>query len=127
MDELLGNAEPAGGVKARPGHDHPMAVSRGRDLSEWIPGEGGPLNLPQGSPHSAALGHSAALDDSRNDERFGVESQRRGPSAPLDVLLMREGELMSKLHDLLHSPMGQGIARIVDDLHGMISRHRNPS
>ena len=32
---------------------------------------------------------------------------------------------MSKLHDLLHSPMGAGVARIVDDLHGMIGKGRN--
>jgi hypothetical protein len=38
---------------------------------------------------------------------------------------MREGELMSKLHDLLHSPVGAGVARILDDLHGLIPRARH--
>jgi hypothetical protein len=42
-------------------------------------------------------------------------------------MLMREGELMSKLHDLLHSSMGSGVARIVDDLHAMLGRPRNSS
>ena len=40
---------------------------------------------------------------------------------------MREGELMSKLHDLLHSPLGMGIARIIEELHTMIPRNRNLS
>lgn len=40
-------------------------------------------------------------------------------------VLMREGELMSKLHDLLHSPVGAGVARILDDLHGLIPRARH--
>ena len=39
---------------------------------------------------------------------------------------MREGELMSKLHDLLHSPLGTGIARIVDELHAVVTRNRTP-
>jgi hypothetical protein len=38
---------------------------------------------------------------------------------------MREGELMSKLHDLLHSPLGPGIARIIEELHLMIPKSRN--
>ena len=62
------------------------------------------------------------MEEARGDERFGVEIPRRGHLASFDSLLMREGELMSKLHDLLHSPMGPGIARIVDDLHVMIGK-----
>ena len=124
MDELLGNAEPAAQFKSRPGHDHPPAP-HGRDFSDWIPGEGGPLTLPSGAPAQSGLSHMETPEDSKNEERFGSEPPRRSHSAGLDSLVMREGELMSKLHDLLHSPMGAGIARIVDDLHGMIARPRN--
>jgi transcriptional regulator with XRE-family HTH domain len=127
MDELLGNSDPSAATKSRPAHEHPVPASRGRELSDWIPGEGGPLTLPSSGPHSGTLGHVAAMEDPRTEERFGVEHQRRSQAVALDGLLMREGELMSKLHDLLHSPMGQGIARIVDDLHVMIARHRNSS
>ena len=34
----------------------------------------------------------------------------------------REGELMSKLHDLLHSPFGDCITSIVDDLHHVLTQ-----
>ncbi len=125
MDELLGNLDPTAPAKARPAHDHAFAGARGRELSDWIPGEGGPLTLPPACSHQGVPGHSTTVEDSRNEERHGVEPQRRGGPASLDNLLMREGELMSKLHDLLHSPMGSGIARIVDDLHVMISKQRN--
>ncbi len=49
------------------------------------------------------------------------------PRSVFDGLLMREGELMSKLHDLLHSPMGSGIARIIDELHQMGPKSKNLS
>ena len=35
-----------------------------------------------------------------------------------ESIYVREGELMSKLHDLLHSPIGDGVARILEELHG---------
>jgi transcriptional regulator with XRE-family HTH domain len=127
MDELLGNSESSTSVKARSSLDHTLSPPRGREISDWIPGEGGPLTLPSNAANSPVLGHVGVLDDSRNEERFASEPQRRSPSAGFDSLLMREGELMSRLHDLLHSPMGPGIARIVDDLHLMIAKHRNPS
>ena len=34
---------------------------------------------------------------------------------------------MSKLHDLLHSSMGSGIARIIDELHQMGAKSKNLS
>jgi hypothetical protein len=34
---------------------------------------------------------------------------------------------MSKLHDLLHSPLGDGVTRIVDELHDMLPRTRASS
>jgi hypothetical protein len=44
-----------------------------------------------------------------------------------DSLLLREGELMSKLHEILRSPLGAGAARIVDELHQMVAKNRNLS
>ena len=32
---------------------------------------------------------------------------------------------MSKLHDLLHSPIGNGVVRILEELHGMLPRSRS--
>jgi len=96
-------------------------------MGEWMPSEGGPLALPAGSS-SSSLSHYAALEQDRAEEaRFGVEPPRRAVTSVYETLLMREGELMSKLHDLLHSPLGMGIARIIDELHTMIPRNRNLS
>jgi transcriptional regulator with XRE-family HTH domain len=125
MDELLGNAEPSAPSATRTARDPQLVTSLGRDLSDWMPSEGGPLTLPASSTHSGSQPHVGALEEAKADERFGVESHRRNPSAGFDSLLMREGELMSKLHDILHSPMGAGIARIVDDLHALVAKHRH--
>ena len=32
---------------------------------------------------------------------------------------------MSKLHDLLHSPIGNGVVRILEELHVMLPRSRS--
>ena len=42
-----------------------------------------------------------------------------------EAIYLREGELMSKLHDLLHSPIGDGVVRILEELHGMLPRARS--
>src|SRR5689334_17705923 len=108
MDELLGNPEPLG---SRPGKESSNAGSRLRDFDEWLPSEGGPLSVPPGSSHVGNHQHVLALDEPRLEEtRFGCETLRRGGATGPDNLLMREGELMSKLHDLLHSSLGAGIA-----------------
>jgi hypothetical protein len=44
-----------------------------------------------------------------------------------DSLLLREGELMSKLHEILRSPLGTGAARIIDELHLIVAKSRNLS
>jgi hypothetical protein len=41
-----------------------------------------------------------------------------------DSLYVRERDLMTKLHDLLRSPLGNGVACIVDELHTLIPRSR---
>jgi transcriptional regulator with XRE-family HTH domain len=126
MDDLLGNTEPASGPAIRPAADHSSLPARKREISDWIPSEGGPLSLPSAN-QLGSHSHFAGIEQDRpEDARFAVESQRR--AAPTyETLLMREGELMSKLHDLLHSPLGTGIARILDELHTMIPKNRNLS
>ena len=96
------------------------------DFNDWIPSEGGALSIPASNTHVGNHHHLVSLEEPRlEDTRFGVEAQRRGVTASFENLLMREGELMSKLHDLLHSPLGSGIARIVDELHLVVTRSRN--
>ena len=38
-----------------------------------------------------------------------------------ESIFVREGELMSKLHDLLHSPIGDGVARVIEELHTLLA------
>ena len=57
--------------------------------------------------------------------RFKMESSTPVKTNGHDSIFVREGELMSKLHDLLHSPMGDGVARILEELHALIPRSRS--
>lgn len=120
MDDLLGHVDAAPHAQKNGTGDHALAGSRVRDFGSWMPEEGGPLNFAATHSHAAGLPHFPALGENRNDEpRLGIEPQRRTANG-FDTLLVREGELISKLHDLLHSPLGAGIARILDELHQLI-------
>lgn len=114
MDDLLGDDEPE---PVRTAPEGGRSGSPARDLRDWLPAEGGPLTLPP----TSMRGFRGVGDDS--DVR-APESVRTSVSNA-ESILMREGELMSKLHDLLHSPVGAGVARILDDLHGLIPRGRH--
>jgi transcriptional regulator with XRE-family HTH domain len=127
MDDLLGHIEAAPHAHNNGNGDQALASSRLRDLGSWMPEEGGPLTFAASHSHTAAYPHFPALGENRNDEpRLGVEAQRR-PTNGFDTLLVREGELMTKLRDLLHSPLGMGIARIVDELHQVIVKAKGLS
>jgi transcriptional regulator with XRE-family HTH domain len=116
MEDLLGfdeQIEPAVAHAEQPG------LRRPRGLFEWAPAEGGPLSIPNGSgvrPISIAT---------VEESRFAVESEIPAKSNGHEAIYLREGELMSKLHDLLHSPIGTGVVRILEDLHGMLPRARS--
>src|SRR4051794_9417774 len=117
MDDLLGHADKPPQPAARSSHDHMTVAMRGREIADWIPAEGAPLTLPPSGTQFKPRAQFAHMDDERGDDvRFSSDRERRTPALVFDGLLMREGELMSKLHDLLHSPMGSGIARIIDEL-----------
>jgi transcriptional regulator with XRE-family HTH domain len=128
MDDLLGHADPTPHSAGRSSHDHMAVVTRGREMSDWIPAEGAPLTLPTTGSHTKPRAQFSHMDDDRGDDaRFAGDRDRRTPAMVFDGLLMREGELMSKLHDLLHSSMGSGIARIIDELHQMAPKSKNLS
>lgn len=120
MDELLADEDE--GTTVRAGAEPNRATSQGRDLRDWLPAEGGPLTLPT----TAALRGIRGLGEDREPVR-SMDPVGRTPVAIHEGVLMREGELMSKLHDLLHSPVGAGVARILDELHGLIPRQRHSS
>jgi transcriptional regulator with XRE-family HTH domain len=111
------------------GHDHvaePMLTAgdfspshRLRPLQDWIPAEGGPLAIPGSSTFK---GHSEADE---GESRFAVHTAMHPRTNSHDALYLREGELMSKLHDLVHSQVGDGVARLIEQLHTLLSRARS--
>ena len=129
MDDLLGQPAVPAHQATHAVSNHPTApAARGRDLADWIPAEGGPLTFSASNSHAGMHTHYATLSEARTEEpRFSVEPQRKNASLSFDSLLVREGELMSKLHEILRSPMGTGAVRIVDELYQMVARSRNLS
>ena len=121
MEELLADEDE--GTTVRTGAEPNRAASQGRDLRDWMPAEGGPLTLPS----TSTLRGTRGLSEDRSEPARSIEPVGRAPVALHEGVLMREGELMSKLHDLLHSPVGAGVARILDELHGLIPRQRHSS
>ena len=113
MEDLLGTTEHAdpGGLSDR---------SDRKNRLKWISGEGGPLALPAEPAHPSSTIAAKGVDE----QRFAVNRNGRGPGPQADSIFLREGELMSKLHDLLHSSMGEGVARILDELHVVLPRTR---
>ena len=127
MDDLLGHAEAAPHSQRNGNGDRAAAASRIRDFTSWMPEEGRPLSFAANHSHATAHAHFSGLSENRNDEpRLGADPQRR-PVNGFDMLLVREGELMSKLHELLYSPLGVGIARILDDLYQLTAKAKSLS
>ena len=117
MEDLLGHED--GGVESPPMSDSLGNSHRSRGLYDWVASDGGPLSLP---PVSTLKTMSANGPD---DKRFKMESSTPVKTNGHDSIFVREGELMSKLHDLLHSPMGDGVARILEEMHALIPRSRS--
>jgi transcriptional regulator with XRE-family HTH domain len=92
---------------------------RTQDQYDAAPSEGDTMSLPSRSGVSAV---SIATDE---ESRFGVEAELSTTNAGRESIFVKEGELLSKLHDLLHSPIGHGVARILEDLHGFLPRSRS--
>jgi len=117
MEDLLGHEEQpepelASAERAANGR-------RPRGVYDWVPSEGGPLTLP-------AMTNFKSMSGLGNDEsRFVVEPPTQTKTNGHESIYVREGELMSKLHDLLHSPVGDGVACILEELHGLLPRSRS--
>jgi transcriptional regulator with XRE-family HTH domain len=116
MEDLLGSE----------GNSHPLSpvgepAHSGRPLKAhfgWVAAEGGPLNLPSAT-------NFAGLPVATTEEtHFSVDALPKAKTPSPESAFIREGELMAKLHDLIHSPMGESITRIVDELHGLLARIR---
>jgi len=102
METLLGHGEagPAAGGPAA------TAGRKVRGNGDWVPSEGGPLSIPANRPSSTL--------ESFDGSRFAVESTPNAQSAHEGLVPARERELAWKLHELLASPFGEGVARIVE-------------
>lgn len=111
MEILLGHGEPGSTATPAAGA-RPVRAS-----SEWVPSEGGPLAIP--SPRTAPT------IENPDGSRFGVESTPSPTTPQESYLTARERELGWKLHELLSSSLGEGIARIIEESYRLLppSRH----
>ena len=116
MEDLLGLEGETDATSSHP--DRPV-LGRSRVLHDWAPAEGGPLSLP------VVGGSRPASIATAEESRFSVDVDSPSRSNGHEAMYLREGELMSKLHDLLHSPLGNGVVRILEELHGMLPRSRS--
>jgi transcriptional regulator with XRE-family HTH domain len=117
MEDLLGmEDQPEQSTKAPERHG---ALRRARGLHEWLPSEGGPLAMP------GAASFKTTSVPPTDESRFTVEAPMATKGNGYDSFYVRERDLMAKLHDLLHSPMSDGVACIVDELHTLIPRSRS--
>jgi transcriptional regulator with XRE-family HTH domain len=109
METLLGHAEAALAQSfALPQAAAGLPPTRTRGMSDWYPSEGTPL---------ASMGtRSANKYDVQEGARFAVEHEVG--------LVSRERELVGKFHELLASPLGEPVARIVEETHRLLPQTR---
>ncbi len=117
MEDLLGHEEQP--EPDRSIADRPANGRRPQGNYDWVPVEGGPLTLPGVTNFKSLSGVGA------DDSRFVIEPPTQTKMHGHESIFVREGELMSKLHDLLHSPVGDGVARILEELHSLLPRLRS--
>jgi transcriptional regulator with XRE-family HTH domain len=118
MESLLGHGE-AG--KAGHGTQPVTASRKTRTQSGWIPAEGGPLAVPPG--------RSGPTFGTTDDSRFAVESQAipQGGLTEGTVTSARELEITRKLREVLASPLGEGVALIVEESYRLLALIRHSS
>jgi transcriptional regulator with XRE-family HTH domain len=117
MESLLGHGE--AGKSAQGAHPGAASSRKARTQSGWIPGEGGPLTVP-----SSRQGPTFGTND---DSRFAVEAQDLAGSYVEVPVSSREHELARKLHELLASPLGEGVALIVEESYRLLPQMRSSS
>ena len=114
METLLGHSESAAAISTATngGVSTPSpSSSRGRGGAEWYPVEGSSLSQPS---------HRATARFDPAEGRFAVEY---GPGTD-GVSLSRERDLVKKFHDILASPLGDPVARIVEETHRLLPQVR---
>ncbi len=112
MEELLGNgAEQA--VVSAPIERHKAFRSR-HGTAGWNPMEEHAVRV------KAAAAYTGISPSMGDDSRHALEPLVKARPQVTATPFAREGELMSKLHVLLQSPLGDCITGIVDDLHDVL-------
>jgi len=101
MDALMGHTEGLDSATAL----HPQASASG-SAGDWFPVEGAPLQ-------AAAPRSGLKADD---DAHFASECSPGYEGNPA----ARERDLMLKLHELMASPYGDAVARILDETHRLL-------
>jgi transcriptional regulator with XRE-family HTH domain len=114
MEDLLIGLED--GPEPAPSEPTQRRFRRPRIHGDWAPSEGGPLSFSNGA------GVKSVSIANAKDLLFPVDEDLPIQYDGHEWIFSKEGELMSKLHDLLHSPIGRGVARIVEELHGVLPR-----
>lgn len=112
MDTLLGHEESAQTPPALTAVSLSAAPPRSRTGAEWYPSEGVPLSSMGGRP----LGKFDAMENGR----FGVEVSSGHDANAFG----RDRELSLKFHELLLSPFGESVARIVEETHRLLPQAR---
>lgn len=118
MEELLGNGLEAD-LAAPQGVRSLSGTANRAKFAAWSPTEEGPVR-PKVPP--TFTGAPSPLGD---DPRVATEAFAKPRPLATETPFAREGELMSKLHDLLHSPFGECITSVVDDLHRILCQVRS--
>jgi transcriptional regulator with XRE-family HTH domain len=117
MEDLLGGGVEPEAMMSPAGRPHMARPIRPK--FGWDPMEEGPIRTKVAA---SLAGVSPSLSD---DPRVTAEAFVKPRAMGTETPFAREGELMSKLHDLLHSPFGECITSVVDDLHRILSQVRS--
>lgn len=111
METLLGHSEASlnAAVATAAFHSATSGTARGRGMTtEWYPGEGAAL--------ASITPRSVPKYDGGDVSRFAVEHVLTHEHVPNG----RERELSMKLHELLASPFGDAITRIVEETYRLL-------
>ncbi len=118
METLLGHGEVA--ASARGAQPTVSGARRPRTNTGWIPAEGGPLNVP------VPAIRPATTIGTTDDTRFAVEAQEIAPPAPGEnPVAARELDLVRKLREVLASPLGEGLALIIEETYRLLPLNRS--
>jgi len=112
METLLGHVE--GGVKSASGYSNGSSngARSKSSAAEWYPSEGAAL--------TKMVPRSVGKFDASEGSRFAVEHVAPHDLSPVG----RERELTIKLHELLASPFGDAVARILEETYRLIPQAR---